>query len=119
MSFLLLKQEDVLPENVSQGTGDFQWGKYGISASMLSPPTVPYCGDTEAQSGETNPILEGFDPYFSVVVSKFAASNIVGIEIEVSAANDPTFAQTLSWDSGVIVIDMAAEGRTADQNYGG
>jgi hypothetical protein len=119
MSLLLFKQKEIVAENVLQGTGGFEWGQYGITASMLSPPTTPYCGDTEAQSGETNPILEGLDPYFSAVVSKFAGSNITGIEIEVSAANDSTFTQPKSWTSGVIAISMAAAGRTADVNYGG
>ncbi len=90
-----------------------------------------FTGLTDAQSGETNPedIPTNSKPHFSFVVEKFAGVPITEVRIQVSAADDHDFSETVHWDSGWVALgteqitdsDLDTEGkaRIPDIIYGG
>ena len=90
------------------------------SLATLAAPTVLYCDDDSAQAGSENPVIHGTAPHFSMHAVPITGIAITQVEIQVSAANDGDFSETLSWNPGAITLseELAAEGRTKDVIYG-
>jgi hypothetical protein len=86
---------------------------------VLCAPTDLHCNDTDAAGGTNNPtgiIVD--EPHFSCVVG-ILDSNIVEVEIQVSAAGDVDWSDAVKWDSGWLTLSTprATAGRTADITY--
>jgi hypothetical protein len=84
--------------------GAIALGNIVVAGGILAAPSDLYCGNTDAQSGDTNPTgITDLTPVFSGKVSKLDA-NITQVQIQVSAIDDATFVETLSWDSGWLTL---------------
>jgi hypothetical protein len=84
--------------------GAIALGDIVVAGGILAAPSDLYCGNTDAQSGDTNPTgITDLTPVFSGKVSKLDA-NITQVQIQVSAIDDATFVETLSWDSGWLTL---------------
>jgi hypothetical protein len=71
---------------------------------VLAAPTELYTGNTEAQTGSNNPTnITDKTPAFSFNVTKLA-DNITEVRIQVSAAGDHDFSETVHWDSGWVAL---------------
>jgi hypothetical protein len=85
-----------------------------FAASVLMPPNQIY-----VEGAENNTGVIATEPAISAYCSKLSP-NIVDIRIQVSAVDDYSFVEDLSWDSGWLTLatPLAAAGRTEDRDYG-
>ena len=94
----------------------------GITAVgyVLCCPTILYIHNTDAQSGDNNPTgITDNTPMFSCHTTKLS-SNITKVRIQVSAASDKDFNETLMWDSDFLTLTtpLSAAGRIENIEYG-
>jgi hypothetical protein len=88
-------------------SGGVTLGVVSVDGSSLGAPSALFCnnGETGAQSGDANPTgITDLTPNFSCKVSKLSSADITQVSIQVSAVDDDTFLETLSWDSGWLTL---------------
>jgi hypothetical protein len=83
------------------GTWDIGADEYGAASnSAPSAPTTPYCNDTSAQTGQTNPSgITDPTPAFSAIYNDPDSGDIAN-KYRVEVNTQSNFGGTIMWDSG-------------------